>query len=55
MFGHPIHNCCLCLFFLEMYCVYLDAERLDDHIKWEMFQMRTPGASQTSAEKRQCS
>ncbi len=38
--GHPIQNCCLCLFFLEKDCVYLDAERLYDHIKWETFQTR---------------
>ncbi len=34
--GHPIHNCCLCLFFLEKDCIYLDAERLYDHNKQEM-------------------
>ncbi len=40
MVGLPIHNCCLWLFFLEKDCVYLDAERLYDHIKWETFQTR---------------
>ncbi len=36
-------NCCFCLFFfLENNCVYLDAERLYEHIKQATFQMRTP-------------
>ncbi len=50
----PFTNCCICLFFLEKDCVYLDAERLYDHIKWETFQPRAltsamrHGVSQTS-------
>ncbi len=56
---HPIHNCCLGLFFTEKDCVYLDAERLYDHIKWETFQTRalTPPPRQTRvtrAHKRYC-
>ncbi len=59
--GHPIHNCCLRLFFLEKDCVYLDAERLYDHIKREMFQTArsnsasATGTSQTNTEKTLCS
>ncbi len=50
----PFTNCCLRLFFLEKDCIYLDAEHLYDHIKWEMFQSRAltsamrHGVSQTS-------
>ncbi len=55
----PFTTAALCLFFLEKDCVYLDAERLYDHIKSETFQRRAnsvsaPGASQTSAEKILC-
>ncbi len=39
--GHPIHNSCLCLFFLERDCIYLDADCLDDHIKRKTFQTCT--------------
>ncbi len=38
--GHPIHNCCLCLFFLAKDCVYLEAERLYDHIKQFRFRVK---------------
>ncbi len=39
---HEMRICCLCLFFLEKGCVYLDAEHLYDHIKQEMFQKHAP-------------
>ncbi len=41
------------LFFLEKDCVYLDAERLYDHIKWETFQTRAL-TSPPSDVKRYC-
>ncbi len=39
--GHPTHKCFLRLFFFLKDCVYLDAERLYDHIKRETFQTRS--------------
>ncbi len=45
------------VFFLEKDCVYLDAERLYDHIKRETFQMREtspPRQARVMARKRYC-
>ncbi len=48
---------CLCLSFLEKDCIYLDADCLYDHIKWETFQTcaLTSPLRQTSMEKILCS